>query len=121
MRRIIAAFTASVLLLGALPAMAGGPGRHGHQRHGHHHNHAAYLFGGVLGGLVLGSLLTRASTPPAPHTGAPPQPALSGCRQTTGTGYLHGRPASFGGTMCYDRYGNAYILHGSERFLGYIR
>ena len=121
MRRVIAALAASVLLLGALPAMAGGPGRHGHHRHGHHHDNAAYLVGGLLGGLVLGSLLTRASTPPAPPYVAPPRPALGGCRPTTGTGYLNWHPARFAGTMCYDRYGNAYILSGSERFLGYIR
>lgn len=121
MRQIIAAFVTSALLLGTTSANAGGHGRHGHHRHGHHNDHAIYLVSGLLGGLVLGSLLTRASAPPAPRTAAPPQPALGGCRPTTGTGYVNGQPARFGGTMCYDRYGNAYILSGSERFLGYIR
>ena len=121
MRRIIAALAASALLLGTTPAMAGGYGHYGHYRHHGHHGHgAAYLVGGLLGGLVLGSLLTRAATPP-PSYYAPPQPALGGCRPTTGTGYLNGRPAQFGGTMCYDAYGNAYIVRGSEHFLGYLR
>jgi hypothetical protein len=75
-----------------------------------------------VGGLLLGSLLTRASSPPPPRQYyAPPQPALGGCRPTTGTGYLNGHPARFGGTMCYDTYGNAYVLRGSEHFIGYLR
>ncbi len=121
MRQMIAALTASALLLGATPATAGGQGRHGHHRQDHHHNHGAYLVGGLLGGLVLGGLLIRASAPPMPRTTGPHQPALSGCRPTTGTAYLNGHPARFGATMCYDRTGNAYILRGSERFLGYLR
>ncbi len=123
MRQIIAALAAAALLLGATQAQAGGYGRHGHRHHGHgHHNdEAVYLIGGLVGGLVLGSLLTRASTPPPPRYTVPTQPALGGCRPVTGTGYLNGYPARFSGTMCYDRYGNAYILSGSERFLGYLR
>jgi hypothetical protein len=121
MRQIIAALAASALLLGATPAMAGGYGHYGHRGHGHHNNEAAYLVGGLLGGLLLGSLVARASAPPPPRYYAPPQPALRGCRPTTGTGYLNGRPAEFGGTMCYDAYGNAYILRGSEYFIGYLR
>jgi hypothetical protein len=121
MRQIIAALAASALLLGATPAMAGGYGHYGHRGHGHHNNEAAYLVGGLLGGLLLGSLVARASAPPPPRYYAPPQPALRGCRPTTGTGYLNGRPAEFGGTMCYDAYGNAYILRGSEHFIGYLR
>lgn len=123
MRQIIAALAASALLLGTTPALAGGYGHRGHHGHRHHggNDEAAYLVGGLVGGLILGSLLTRASAPPPPRYAAPPQPALGGCRPTTGTGYLNGRPAEFGGTMCYDAYGNAYILSGSERFLGYLR
>ncbi len=121
MRQIIAVLAVSTLLLGSTPATAGGHGRHGHHRHGHHHSHATYLVGGLLGGLVLGTMLTRATTPSPPRYAAPPQPVLGGCRPTTGTGYLNGHQARFGGTMCYDRYGNPYILSGSERFLGYLR
>jgi hypothetical protein len=121
MRKIIAALAASALLLGAAPAMAGGYGHRGHGGHGHDNDEAAYLIGGLLGGLVLGSLLTRASSPPPPRYYAPPQPALRGCRPTTGTGYLNGHPAQFGGTMCYDSTGNAYVIRGSEHFIGYLR
>jgi hypothetical protein len=119
MRKMIAALAASALLFGATPALAGG----GYGHHGGHHGHGGHgaaLFGLLVGGLVVGSLLARASSPP-PRYYAPPQPALGNCRPTTGTGYLNGRPARFGGTMCYDGYGNAYVIRGSEHFIGYIR
>ena len=31
------------------------------------------------------------------------------------------RSARFSGTMCYDPAGRAYVLPGSERFVGYLR
>jgi len=119
MRKIIAALAASALLLGATPALAGGGyGHHGgHYRHG---GHGAAVFGALVGGLVIGSLLAQASSPPPRYRPAA-QPALGNCRPTTGTAYLNGRLARFGGTMCYDGYGNAYVVSGSEHFIGYIR
>jgi hypothetical protein len=50
-------------------------------------------------------------------TGAP----LGGCLPTTGAGIWYGRLAQFSGTMCYDPAGRAYVLPGSERFVGYLR
>ncbi len=81
------------------------------------------VLGVLAGAVVLGSLLSH----PAP---APARPAvlrsssgvpLGGCLQTTGTGAWYGRPAQFSGTMCYDPAGRAYVLPGSERFVGYLR
>jgi hypothetical protein len=121
MRKIIAALATSALLLGATPALAGGYGQHhGHYRHGHHGGHGAAVFGALLGGLLIGNLIAQASSPPPRYRPAP-QPALGNCRYTTGRAYLNGRLARFGGTMCYDGYGNAYIVTGSEHFIGYLR
>ena len=140
MRRFIAALSAVALLSASVPALAGGHRHyghhyksygHGHYKYGHykrgHHGHGyggAVVVGALVGGLVLGHLLTRPAyyaPPPRPYYAPPPRPALGNCLPTTGTGYLYGRPALYGGTMCYDPYGRAYILRGSEHFIGYLR
>ncbi len=105
--------------------------RHRHH-YGHRHRHgAAYYFSGdgavvlgvLAGAVVLGALLSRPAPVPAraavlrSPTGAP----LGGCLRTTGTGTWYGRPARFSGTLCYDPAGRAYVLPGSERFVGYLR
>jgi hypothetical protein len=103
---------------------------HRYRRHGgvyghfgfHGHGDAAVVVGALAGGLVLGHLLTR---PPAPYAAprvprSPSGAPLGNCLQTTGTGSWYGRPAQFGGTMCYDRAGQAYIIGGSQRFLRYL-
>jgi len=41
------------------------------------------------------------------------------CRKVSKHGYWHGRPARIQGTMCYDRYGNPYIVPGSRSLLDY--
>ncbi len=41
------------------------------------------------------------------------------CHATSKNGYAHGRRAKIGGTMCYDNYGNAYIVAGSRHVIGY--
>ncbi len=71
--------------------------------------------GGFLGGVVLGTVLSQ----PRPVYVAP-QPAYRNCRTTTGTGYLNGRPAVFGGTWCTDRYGNSFVLPESRHFIRYL-
>ena len=133
MKRAIAALSATVLLLASTPAWAGGyghggygysyGGHHGHGYHrsyGHYHSDDAAIFAGILaGGLILGYLLTRPSYR-APVTYAP-RPVLGNCQATTGTGYYYGRPALFGGTMCFDGYGRGYIAPGSRHFIGYLR
>ena len=133
MRRFIAALSAAALLAASTPALAGGYG-HGHYS-GHYGGHYGYghrghdytgaiIFGGLAGALVLGSLLsppTYYAPPPPAYYAPPPQPAIGNCQPTTGVGYVNGRQAEFGGTMCYDQFGRAYILNGSEYFLGYLR
>ena len=41
------------------------------------------------------------------------------CHSTYKHGYAHGRQAKIGGTMCYDNYGNAYIVAGRRYVIGY--
>ena len=99
--------------------------RYGYGHIGFHgHDDAAVVFGVLAGAVVLGALLAQprpvsAYAPPVPRSlsGAP----LGNCLQTTGTGTWYGRPAHFTGTMCYDPAGRAYVLPGSERFIGYLR
>ena len=89
----------------------------------------AVVLGVLAGALVLGALLSRPAPAPArapvlrsptvlrSPSGAP----LGGCLRTTGTGTWYGRPARFGGTLCYDPAGRAYVIPGSARFVGYLR
>ena len=135
MKRTIAAITAGAILMASTPVLAGGGHRHGH--HGHHHggyhhgrdkggDEAAYLVGGLVGGLLIGSLLTQSSYrqsshAPAPLYAAPPSRARYNCQPTSGTGYLNGRLASYGGTFCYDANGNGYVVPGSAYFIGYLQ
>ena len=130
MRRTIAALAAAALLTAATPALAGGTHyRYGHH-HGHHHGHGLIIVGALAGGLLLGHLLTRPAYypprpvyyQPRPVYVAPPAPAITHCRPTTGTSITpDGRRAEYGGTMCYDTYGRAHILPQSVHFRGYLR
>ncbi len=119
MRRLIATAAATILLLTAGPALAGG---YGYRHHGHHHGgHGYYVLGAVLTGLVIGDLVARAATPPVVRYVPAPQPRLGRCRATTGTARVNGRLARFGGTVCYDAAGQAYILNDSRYFIGYLQ
>ena len=48
-----------------------------------------------------------------------PRYANQGCQPTSKSGYWHGRQARIGGTMCYDAYGNGYIVQGSRYLIHY--
>ncbi|MCA1780229.1 MAG: hypothetical protein LC637_12865 [Xanthomonadaceae bacterium] len=37
-----------------------------------------------------------------------------GCHKVYKRGYYHGREARIGGTQCYDKYGNPYVVAGSR-------
>ncbi len=77
---------------------------------------------GVLArAVVLGALLSRPAPARPPVLRSPTGAPLGGCLRTTGAGTWYGRPAQFTGTMCYDPAGRAYVLPGSERFVGYLR
>jgi hypothetical protein len=42
------------------------------------------------------------------------------CHPVVGHGRDHfGRQAKFGGTMCYDRFGNGYVVAGSRHVIHY--
>jgi len=43
----------------------------------------------------------------------------SGCHTVSKTGHHHGRLAKIGGTMCYDSYGNPYVVSGSRYVMHY--
>ena len=101
-----------------------------HYRHRYRHGgyyyfngDAAVVLGVLAGAVVLGSLLSRPAPAPAraPVLRSPTGAPLGGCLRTTGTGTWYGRPAQFSGTMCYDPAGRAYVIPGSERFVGYLR
>ncbi|MFQ5774179.1 MAG: hypothetical protein ACE5GS_06665 [Kiloniellaceae bacterium] len=131
MKRIVAALAAAALLAATAPAFADGYGHghyghYGHYGHGHrhgHHGHGYAVLGALVGGIVLGHLLTRPSYYAAPvyyAPPAPPRPVFTHCLPTTGVGYVAGRPAEFGGTMCYDQYRRGYIVPGSTYFIRYL-
>ena len=82
------------------------------------------VLGVLAGAVVLGALLSRPAPAPTYAPAVPRSPTgapLGGCLRTTGTGTWYSRPAQFSGTMCYDPAGRAYVLPGSERFVGYLR
>ncbi len=99
--------------------------RHRGYRHGGHYyfrGDSAVVLGVLAGAVVLGALLSQPPPPVrAPVLRSPSGAPLGGCLRTTGTGTWHGRPTQFSGTMCYDPAGRAYVLPGSERFVGYLR
>ncbi len=121
MKHAMAALLAVAIVVVSAPAFAAGYGHggygHGYFRHGGHANHGAVLLGGLLAGVLIGGILSH----PAPRYVAPAQPRLGNCRQTTGTGYANGRLALYGGTACYDAWGNMYITPGSEHFIRYLQ
>lgn len=43
-----------------------------------------------------------------------------GCHPVSKVKWHHGRKARFGGTMCYDQYGNGYVVPGSRYLVGYL-
>ena len=151
MRRLITSVLVAALLAGGTvaPVLADGGHRHhgsgyGHSyyggsyfkhrphhgyRRGHHRHRGGYHISGdgavvlgiLAGTVILGSLLSRPTSTRPPTLRSPTGAPLGNCLATTGTGTWNGRPARFSGTMCYDPAGRAYVLPGSERFVGYLR
>jgi len=72
-------------------------GKHGHRGHGGHHGsrHGGHGHDARHGGYGYD------------------------CRKVSKHGYYHGRKARIGGTMCYDRYGDPYIVQGSRYVIDY--
>ena len=75
--------------------------KHHHKKHHHKHHNGGFViqFGNVFG---------------APYYNGGPQYAHRDCHRVVKKGYFNGRYAKIGGTQCYDRYGNAYIVEGSR-------
>ena len=44
----------------------------------------------------------------------------SGCHPVSKVRWDRGRKARFGGTLCYDAYGNGFIVPGSRYLIGYL-
>jgi len=106
-----------------LPAVAeaGDDHRHrggGHRFQGHHHNphhhyrhHHGYRHSGVVVHLWN----------PYPRPVIHHYPVATACHPVVGHGQdAYGRRAKFGGTMCYDRFGNGYVVAGSEHVIHYF-
>lgn len=115
---MLAATGAAVLAMAVAPtqAMAWRGGYH------HHHGGGAWPFA-LVGGLAAGALIAGAANdrdryydrpvayaPPPPAYYAPSQP----CRQVNRTDDVEGYAVRMAATMCYDSYGRAYIVRGSE-------
>lgn len=118
----IAAASAAVLATAAAPTTAMAGWRHGHH-HGHHGGGSAWPFA-LVGGLAAGALIASAANdrddryygrpvsyaPPPPTYYAPQQP----CRRVNKLEDVEGYTVKMAATMCYDSYGRAYIVRGSE-------
>lgn len=123
MKKLFVIMLAVAWIAAASPAAAGGFGHgyHGYGHYGYRSPGHGDLAGAILGGVLVGALVGSLVSHPAPRYYAPAQPRLGNCRPITGTGYLDGRPALYGGTSCQDAWGNAYVMRGSEYFIRYLR
>ena len=111
MKKAIAIVLASTLLLGTTSSFANAGSRH---HRGHGHGNGAAFAGAFLGGVFLSHALSNRH--PAPQ----PAPAYNNCHPSSSVGFLNGYRAEFVGTMCYDPYGNGYIVPQSQRFVRYL-
>lgn len=117
-KTVIAAASVAVMATAVLPTQA--MAWHGGYYH-HHHGGGAWPFA-LVGGLAAGALIASASdrdryydrpvayAAPAPAYYAPQQP----CRQVNRVDDVEGYAVRTAATMCYDSYGRAYIVRGSE-------
>lgn len=105
---LIVISTAALLSLSALPgAQASGYG-YGHHNHGHGHHGNGYNY--LLPGLILGYALSNNHNYSNSHS-------YSGrdCRKVHKYRYdSFGGKTKISGTMCYDDYGNPYVVPGSR-------
>ena len=130
MKKALAALLAMAIVAASAPAFAGGWGHGGYGHGGYGHGYFKYGYRGhggghygaaLVGGLLAGALIGGILSHPAPRYAAPAQPQLGNCKPTTGTGYANGRRALYGGTACFDAWGNMYVTPGSEYFIRYLQ
>ncbi len=119
----IAAVGAAVLATAVVPAQAMAGGWRGGYYHHHHHGGGAWPFA-LVGGLAAGALIASAANdrndryyaqpvayaPPPPAYYAPSRP----CHVVNRLDDVEGYTVKMAATMCYDSYGRAYIVRGSE-------
>jgi hypothetical protein len=87
---------------------------HGHNKHHGHHRHHAHRHGHWHSGFSV-----HVWNPPPPAVRY--YPAVRPCHPVIGHGVdQFGRRAKFGGTMCYDGYGNGYVVAGSQHVIHYF-
>jgi hypothetical protein len=89
---------------------------HHHRHHGHHRHHAHRHHGHWRSGVTVHVWDAFPPRPVIRHV-----PAVRACHPVIGQGFdRFGRRAKFGGTMCYDGYGNGYIVAGSQHVIHYF-
>ena len=110
-------------IVGGLIGWSSGYGypRAHHQRYGHHHrpyyaprrHHRPHYYGGHSRRHYSYSDGAYNDRHSYRHTNN------RACHPVYKHGYWHGRPAKVGGTMCYNRYGNGYVVSGSRYLIHY--
>jgi hypothetical protein len=132
-RSVIAvAAIAALVSLGASHATAGGGRHHGGKSYGgkhyggkryggYHHNGHDYYYYAVPLAFILGVLSAPRPTYYRPLAYRYYRPVYRpACHFVVKDAYdAYGRFAKFGGTMCYDAYGRAYIAPGSRHIIHY--
>lgn len=94
-------------------------GHHGHKfKHHGHHRHHAYRHKHYRHGHWHSGFSIRIWEPYRPAPVIRYYPAVRACHPVVGHGLdQFGRRAKFGGTMCYDRFGNGYVVAGSQHVI----
>ncbi len=96
----------------------GHPGRYGY-RGRHHYPRYGYSGRGYNRGYNRGYRRGYRDGAFGGHGGYKSGYAYRPCQRVYKSGYWRGRPAQVGGTMCYDEYGNGYIVRGSRYLMHY--
>ncbi len=90
---------------------------HKKKRHGHkkHHNHGSHHHKHNNGGFFL----SFGPHGPEFYNNRYDNQYARNCQDVVTDGYFRGRYAKLGGTMCYDRAGNGYMVDGSRYLIHY--
>ena len=99
-------------------------GHHGHHKykhHGHHKHHSYHRHHGHRHHGHWRSGFSVRIWDPYPPPVIRHYSVVRPCHPVVGHGQdRFGRPAKFGGTMCYDRFGNGYVVAGSQHIIHYF-
>lgn len=99
-------------------------GHHGHNNiHDRHHGHSVLHYAYPILNHLLYRSFSRHHRRPGHnihrHRGHGFNSGHNRCRRVSKHDYHHGREALIGGTLCYDSYGNPYIVRGSRYIIRY--